>query len=376
MKRIVGARPNDIPPEILNDPELLSYVAKLPANYNFEIPKTIWRIRQANAKRVSLQLPEGLQMFACSLVDIFQRFAEVEVVVQGDVVYGACCVDDLHADELGADLLIHYGHSCLVPINETCMSTLYVFVEIAINVANLIETIRLTIEDLASSIALVGTVQFTHCLAQVKTELEQAGYTAVTVPQARPRVRGELLGCTSPPIPADVILSVADGRFHLEAAMIQNPMAKFYRYDPYQNKLFNDTFDMDALVSSRTSSVEAIKAASHVGIILGTLGRQGSLSLLSRLESLIQEHSKSFSTFLMSEVTNEVLEQYPRVDVWIQTSCPRLSMDWGNTYSKPLLSPYEAFAGLQSVPLEYPMDNYANGGGPWSNFYKEAPKAH
>ena len=31
----------------------------------------------------------------------------------GDVTYGACCVDDYTARALGADLLIHYGHSCL-----------------------------------------------------------------------------------------------------------------------------------------------------------------------------------------------------------------------------------------------------------------------
>ena len=27
----------------------------------------------------------------------------------GDVTYGACCVDDITANELGSDLLIHYG---------------------------------------------------------------------------------------------------------------------------------------------------------------------------------------------------------------------------------------------------------------------------
>jgi len=27
----------------------------------------------------------------------------------GDVTYGACCVDDLSADELGSDFIIHYG---------------------------------------------------------------------------------------------------------------------------------------------------------------------------------------------------------------------------------------------------------------------------
>lgn len=31
----------------------------------------------------------------------------------GDVTYGACCVDDYTARALGADFLVHYGHSCL-----------------------------------------------------------------------------------------------------------------------------------------------------------------------------------------------------------------------------------------------------------------------
>lgn len=50
----------------------------------------------------------------------------------GDVTYGACCVDDFSAKALGADLLVHYGHSCLVPVDVTkvgrCQEeSLYVF---------------------------------------------------------------------------------------------------------------------------------------------------------------------------------------------------------------------------------------------------------
>ncbi|KAK3531716.1 hypothetical protein QTP70_025947 [Hemibagrus guttatus] len=43
---------NQIPDEILKDPELQEAVSVLPSNYNFEIHKTIWRVRQAKAKRV------------------------------------------------------------------------------------------------------------------------------------------------------------------------------------------------------------------------------------------------------------------------------------------------------------------------------------
>jgi 2-(3-amino-3-carboxypropyl)histidine synthase len=61
----------------------------------------------------------------------------------GDVTYGACCVDDFSAAALGADFLVHYGHSCLVPVDVTGdVPCIYVFVDIKIDVDHLVETIR------------------------------------------------------------------------------------------------------------------------------------------------------------------------------------------------------------------------------------------
>lgn len=51
---------NKIPSTILEDQQLNNAIAALPNNYNFEIHKTIHRIREIKAKRVALQLPEGL----------------------------------------------------------------------------------------------------------------------------------------------------------------------------------------------------------------------------------------------------------------------------------------------------------------------------
>ena len=63
-------------------------------------------------------------------------------MVLGDVTYGACCVDDLSAGALGAQLLVHYGHSCLVPVGETTVPCMYVFVDIKVDVPHLVETVR------------------------------------------------------------------------------------------------------------------------------------------------------------------------------------------------------------------------------------------
>ena len=58
------------------------------------------------------------------------------------MTYGACCVDDFSARALEADLLVHYGHSCLVPVDVTTIPCLYIFVDIQIDIEHLVETIK------------------------------------------------------------------------------------------------------------------------------------------------------------------------------------------------------------------------------------------
>jgi len=122
---------NQIPQDILSSVRLNDAIKQLPSNYTFEIHKTIHHIRKNGSKMVALQIPEGLQMFACAIADIIERWANVTrkalaaqtflrftdalTVIMGDVTYGACCVDDYTAVALGCDLLVHYGHSCLGP---------------------------------------------------------------------------------------------------------------------------------------------------------------------------------------------------------------------------------------------------------------------
>lgn len=64
-------------------------------------------------------------------------------LVLGDVTYGACCVDDFSAAAMGAELLVHYGHSCLVPVDVTTVPCLYVFVDITVDIDHLVDSVLL-----------------------------------------------------------------------------------------------------------------------------------------------------------------------------------------------------------------------------------------
>ena len=532
---------NDIPAHIKNNDQLHHIIATtLPADYEFEIPKTIWRIEKSNAQAVALQLPEGLTMYASTIGDILLKFAyrfmphqqqqggddgernrpkEIKSLsILGDVTYGACCIDDLSARALGCDLLVHYGHSCLVPLTCTVIPCLYVFVEIRVDVQHLVECVKLTFAEEEKSRSMqnkttgriiealvLGTVQFRSAVVESAQKLDGSssddGDTPIRfeaiVPQAKPLSPGEVLGCTAPSglaqmnyqealsktrrrlsrkghrvvsdattsaatvnnnntivgnITRDrVMIFLADGRFHLEAAMISNPSLRALRYDPYSKTLTEERYEIvkmkkirrDAILSVRqilgiapptqqmdiingkrldpvcqssddiANSILLQEGSSHLttkrraapitmGIILGTLGRQGNPAILSRIRTLLQSHGIRSIILLLSEIFPKKLAMMSNttpgsesnsggVCAWVQIACPRLSIDWGHYFCVPVLSPFELFVALGEVAdpslwvaksegkeetanseenaAGYPMDFYSQNGGAWTNYY-------
>jgi 2-(3-amino-3-carboxypropyl)histidine synthase len=398
-----------IPPDILQDAALAAAITALPANYSFEVHKCVWKVRAAGARRVGLQLPEGLLLYACALGDIIARFTGAEAVVLGDVTYGACCVDDLGAAALGCDFLIHYGHSCLVPIDAMGggLRVLYVFVAIAFDVAHLCATVRAHFGS-GERLALAGTIQFAGALAEARGALAEA-YPSLAIPQAKPLSPGEVLGCTAPALlqggsgsggapPPTALIFVADGRFHLEAMMIRNPGLPAYRYDPYSKVMTRESYDHAAMQGARRSAVARAAAsllpqaqgggssssssssalpAKPWGLVLGTLGRQGSPAVLDRLSAALSAAGCAHFTVLLAELSAEKLGAFGRgaVGAWVQVACPRLSIDWGEaveaSVGAPLLTPYEAFVALGAAEWGevYPMDYYQRGSGPWTNYH-------
>jgi len=364
---------NKIPDDILNNPELELAIKVLPGNYNLEIPKTIWRIRRDNFKRVALQLPEGLTMFATTLADIIEKFTDAETVIMSDVTYGACCVDDFSARALGCDFMVHYGHSCLVPVDQTSsIKMLYVFVDIKIDTLHFLNTVNKNI-PMENSISLVSTIQFVATLQAVAQQLREDGYR-IFVPQVKPLSPGEILGCTSPNMESDYLIYLGDGRFHLESAMIANPTLKAFRYDPYSKIFSQEFYDHELMKGNRKSAIETAKSSLKWGIILGTLGRQGNPNILHHLKAKCELKGKEVVTILLSEIFPQKLALMEDVGAWIQIACPRLSIDWGLAFKSPILSPYEAAVALEEIRWQeniYPMDFYANDSlGQWTPNHK------
>ena len=97
-------------------------------------------------------------MFALWLADIIENFTNSEVYIIGDENYGACCIEDIAGFLADADFIIHYGHSCLVPIPEIKIKAMYVFVDIMFDVDHLFETIKFNFKDKSKNLYLMGVI--------------------------------------------------------------------------------------------------------------------------------------------------------------------------------------------------------------------------
>lgn len=327
-------------------------------------------------------------MYACTIADILRKFSLAEnISILGDVTYGACCIDDLGAKALGADLLVHYGHSCLVPLTTTAVPCLYVFVEIRVDVDHLVECFCKTC-NVGTRVHVMGTVQFRTAIGAAAKALNERDRPA-TIPQAKPLSPGEVLGCTAPSDlghegdstsvsksqTEHVMLFIADGRFHLEAAMIANPTLRALRYDPYSKTLTEEYYTTEKMKSIRWNAIQRAMDPSveTFGIILGTLGRQGNPAILGHIRSLLKKHKKRYFILLLSEIFPKKLDMFPDVHVWVQIACPRLSIDWGHFFTRPVLSPYELNVALgeENFHETYPMDFYKENSGKWSNYNQD-----
>lgn len=234
-----------------------------------------------------------------------------------------------------------------------------------------IESVKLNFQP-DKRLAFVSTIQFVSTMHAASKELREAGYDII-VPQSKPLSPGEILGCTAPRLPKDTILIyLGDGRFHLEAAMIANPTLQAYKYDPYEKKFTEEHYDHVEMRKNRKRAIDQATTAKRFGLILGTLGRQGSPKVMKHLEERLAAHGKKTSLILLSEIFPAKLALFKDIDAFVQVACPRLSIDWGTAFEKPVLTPYELSVVLgdaqwqittESKVVEdesYPMDYYAS----------------
>ena len=78
--------------------------------YNLELDKAVAEIKKQEAKKVCIQLPDGLKPKAQEITDEIEKKTAAQVFIWMGSCFGACDVPE-HISKIGIDLLIQWGHS-------------------------------------------------------------------------------------------------------------------------------------------------------------------------------------------------------------------------------------------------------------------------
>jgi 2-(3-amino-3-carboxypropyl)histidine synthase len=306
--------------------------------FDFEEERIKQEIAKLGAKRVLLQLPEGLKPEGPRLAKIVERTGVVPII-SADPCYGACDLATAEAERLGIDMIIHFGHAKLVRHEQ--IPTVYVEARATVTVAEAVEK-SLQLLRIYGKIGLATTVQHVQTLDEAREILVRSGKTVVVGDAGRVNYAGQVIGCDYSNVRSvandvDAFLFIGGGRFHALGIALTTSKPTIIA-DPYENRAFSINEEAQKILKQRWFSVKEAKHAKTFGVLVGLKLGQKHLYDALKIKEIAEKNGKTVFLFAIREILPEVLMEFPSVDVYVNTACPRVSLDAPAKFLKPVLT--------------------------------------
>ncbi|MCK4433867.1 diphthamide biosynthesis enzyme Dph2 [Candidatus Bathyarchaeota archaeon] len=321
-------------------------------HFDLEEERIKQEIAKLDAKRVLIQLPEGLKPYGLHLARVVEKTHALSIV-SADPCYGACDLATAEAESLGVDLIIHYGHTKLLKYER--VPTIYVEARATIKVDDAVKKALILLEKWRK-IGLATTVQHVQTLDNVKDILLHAGKTVVIGDAGHMNYPGQVIGCdysNTKSIAGDVeaFLFIGGGRFHALGVALSTSKPTIVA-DPYEKRAFSVDEEARRILKQRWASIEEAKKAKTFAILVGLKPGQKRLEEALSIKEKLEKNRKKAYLFAIKNITPEALMNFPTVDAYVNTACPRLSLDDASKFQKPVLTTNEIFVMVGKLSWE------------------------
>lgn len=377
--------PRTIIPVTLSEEQLYS---------TYEIQRTITEIRTHRYRRVALQFPDemladsprifnaltnGLKDLAS---DISSRdknslamtdnddFEPVEVAspsskefntklfILGDTSYGACCVDEIAAEHVDADVIVHYGRSCLSP--PARIPVIHVFTtQLVPNQAALIHTFKKIYSDTEEKIILMADVRYQDNLGPITKHLRQRGYSNLHVAEIVHNPSSRLPNRT---VPEEIMLHPSNLRdwhlFHISnppeslLLTLSSRLKQMFIYLTAEKSsgagLKPVLVSTHRALSRRYALLTSVTTVSTFGILINTLSVKNYLCVVDHVKTKIRAAGKTSYTFVVGKLNAAKVANFAEIGAWIVIGCWESSLIDSKDFWKPVLTPYELELALMA----------------------------
>jgi 2-(3-amino-3-carboxypropyl)histidine synthase len=302
------------------------------SEFDFDLNRIIDTIKSKNYKTIGLQFPEGFKRKAVNIAKQLENETGAGIIISGNPCFGACDIDTALAGKV--DIMFHFGHSKMGKFDNV------VFIEARSN-ADVLPCIKIALPLLRNTkLGLITTVQHIHKLWEVTKILSENGIEAIPGKgDRRVSYPGQVLGCnfTAANIDCEGYLYIGSGFFHpLGVAIATGKIV--VAADPYMNKA--EIVSPEKLLRKRSGYIAKAMNGEVFGIIISTKSGQNRIELANRLAGIAKKHAKQAHLILMDLVTPDQLLAF-KVDAYVNTACPRITIDDAERFHVPILTPQE-----------------------------------
>ncbi len=304
-------------------------------------------LERVGARRVLVQAPQGLKGIALQLSEelIHRGF---DVMLSGGPCWGGCDLALNEAREVSADAILHLGHTEFV--KQSAIPTIYLECKYQhkIDVEQLMEKSTHLLRP-AKRIGLGMTLQWLNLLEHIKQALENHGFSVLYGQHKNGRLYpSQVIGCdytTVKSIEGQVEKFLIIGSFFhgLGLSMITDKCVVVA--DPETMHVEDVAQIKRRTLMQRYAQICAFRDSRRVGVILCTKPGQKRESLAMSIVSMLRKAGKDAYVLVLNEVDERFLQDEV-FDAYVNTACPRISIDDHAKFKKPILSPSELMVAL------------------------------
>ena len=194
---------------------------------------------------------------------------------------------------------------------------------------------------LPKKIALFTTVQFLSSIAGIKKQLEKKGKKVLLFKAEHTKYPGQLLGCNIKKFEDaggsfDAFLYIGDGLFHPQALMLKNNKPVFI-YNPFSQKHFQlEEKEIENARGKNQGAKLKFLSSKEIGVLISTKPGQQQIKKAYDLEKKYPD--KDFYFLLFDTMDFAELENFPFIECFVNTACPRIAFDEAEKIRKPIIN--------------------------------------
>ena len=193
-----------------------------------------------------------------------------------------------------------------------------------------------------NKIGLTTSIQHIETLNQAKQLLADAGKTVQIGDAGQLPYAGQVIGCNYSNAKTiadqvDAFLFIGGGIFHALGIALGTCKPTIIA-DPYDNRAYSITDEAQKLLKQRYASIQEAKDAKTFGILVGLKPGQKHLDDALKTKALAEKTGRAAFLLAGREITPDALMEFPSIDAYVNTACPRISLDAPGKFQKPILT--------------------------------------